>query len=74
MGEPVLRVPGSVGGWVFAVAALLVLAPFVGGGMLLSVLVGAQAAMIVAVTKAYQDAARWRALEAERAEGPPAAE
>ncbi|MEV4370872.1 hypothetical protein AB0J71_27645 [Nonomuraea sp. NPDC049637] len=36
-------------------------------------LVGAQAAMIVAVVKAYQDAARWRAPEAERAEGPPAA-
>ncbi|MFI7109761.1 hypothetical protein ACIBK9_25875 [Nonomuraea sp. NPDC050227] len=69
-----MKIPGSVGGWVFTVAALLVIPFFVGGGMLWLSLAGAQAAMIVAVTKAYQDAARWRAPAAERAEGPPAAE
>ncbi|MER6512396.1 hypothetical protein ABT158_36690 [Nonomuraea sp. NPDC001636] len=69
-----MRIPGSVGGWVFAVVALPAFAFFAGGGMLWWSLAGAQAAMIVAVAKAYQDAARWRAPDAERAEGPPAAE
>ncbi|MER6577236.1 hypothetical protein [Nonomuraea sp. NPDC001023] len=68
-----MKIPGPVGGWVSAVAALLVFPLFVGGSMFWLSLVGAQAAMIVAVVKAYQDAARWRAPEAERAEGPPAA-
>ncbi|MFI7424479.1 hypothetical protein [Nonomuraea sp. NPDC049684] len=62
-------------GWVFTSAALPVLCVFAGGGMMLwPAVAGAQAAMIVAVTKAYQDAARWRAPEPEHPEGPPAAE
>ncbi|GGT26844.1 hypothetical protein ACFFV7_34125 [Nonomuraea spiralis] len=56
-----MRLPGSVGGWVFTVVALLGLLVFAGGGVLwLMLVVAAQAAMIVAVTKAYQDAARWQ--------------
>ncbi|MFI9596982.1 hypothetical protein [Nonomuraea sp. NPDC052265] len=59
-----------MGGWVFTVAALLVLSVFVGGGVLwVAMAVAALAAMIVAVTKAYQDAARSRARAGERTEG-----